>query len=121
MSSLCKVDSGHGVSVAKIIGGHDSAKSQLSEPLVYFGSLDNFKQQDLTPMVGREFEGLQVTDLLQWGDEMIRDLAITSTMLSTLSCIIRLTSSFSLTTRSRLSARPEGHTDSNERPHVTHN
>jgi hypothetical protein len=40
--------------------------------------LDNFKHQDSTPVIGREYEGLQVRDLLKWGDEMIRDLAITS-------------------------------------------
>ncbi|KAH6882348.1 hypothetical protein BKA58DRAFT_328981 [Alternaria rosae] len=62
---------------ANIIGGHASARSRLLEPLVYSGSLDSFKHQDLTPVIGREFEGLQVTDLLRWGDAMIKDLAIT--------------------------------------------
>jgi hypothetical protein len=62
---------------ANIIGGHASARSRLLEPLVYSGSLDGFKHQDLTPVIGREFEGLQVTDLLRWGNAMIKDLAIT--------------------------------------------
>lgn len=66
---------------ANIIGGHASARSRLLEPLVYSGSLDSFKHQDLTPVIGREFEGLQVTDLLRWGDAMIKDLAITGTNL----------------------------------------
>ncbi|XPS81293.1 hypothetical protein M3J09_013231 [Ascochyta lentis] len=61
----------------RIVGGHESARSKLSKPLVYSGSLDSFKHQDSTPVIGREFEGLQVRDLLKWGDEMIRDLAIT--------------------------------------------
>jgi hypothetical protein len=64
---------------ANIIGGHASARSRLLEPLVYSGSLDSFKHQDLTPVIGREFEGLQVNDLLRWGDAMIRDLATTGT------------------------------------------
>jgi hypothetical protein len=65
---------------ANIIGGHASARSRLLEPLIYSGSLDNFKHQDLTPAIGREFEGLQVTDLLRWGDAMIKDLAITGSV-----------------------------------------
>jgi hypothetical protein len=62
---------------ASIVGGHSSARSRLLEPLVYSGLLDSFTQQDLTPAIGREFEGLQVSDLLLWGDSMIKDLAIT--------------------------------------------
>ncbi|KZM19976.1 uncharacterized protein EKO05_0003390 [Ascochyta rabiei] len=60
-----------------VVGGHESARSKLSKPLVYSGSLDGFKHQDATPVIGREFEGLQVKDLLKRGDDMIRDLAIT--------------------------------------------
>ena len=71
------VEEGHGDEDANIIGGNASARSRLLNSLVYSGSLDSFKHQDLTPVIGREFEGLQVTDLLRWGDEMIRDLAIT--------------------------------------------
>lgn len=69
------------------IGGHESARSQLSKPLVYSGTLEKFKNQDVTPIIGREFEGLQVRDLLKWGDEMIRDLAITSTQPPLPGCI----------------------------------
>lgn len=61
-----------------IVGGHESARSRLSKPLQYSGLLDKYKHQDLTPVIGREFEGLQVTDLLNGSDETIRDLAITS-------------------------------------------
>lgn len=61
-----------------IVGGHASARSRLLEPLSYSGLLDEFQHQDLTPVIGREFEGLQVTDLLKGSDESIRDLAITS-------------------------------------------
>lgn len=70
---------------SSIVGGHENARPRLTKPLTYSGSLDSFKHQDLTPVIGREFEGLQVNDLLKWGDEMIRDLAITSTSFMILS------------------------------------
>jgi hypothetical protein len=66
-----------------IIGGHASARTRLQKPLTYSGSLDKFTHQDLTPVIGREFEGLQVTDLLNGADEAIRDLAITSASMDT--------------------------------------
>lgn len=72
------VDQGEDDQPSNIIGGHATARSKLLKPLVYSGTLDSFTQQDITPVLGREYEGLQVTDLLKWGDEMIRDLAITS-------------------------------------------
>ncbi|KAL6709354.1 hypothetical protein ACN47E_001761 [Coniothyrium glycines] len=62
---------------ARVVGGHDGARSQLKKPLAYAGTLDKFTQQDPTPVIGREYQGLQVTDLLVWGDDMIRDLAVT--------------------------------------------
>ena len=62
-------------------GGHVQARSRLLRPLEYAGTLDNFKSQDLTPVIGREYEGLQVRDLLRWSDETIRDLAATSEFL----------------------------------------
>lgn len=106
---------------ANIIGGHASARSRLLEPLIYSGSLDSFQHQDLTPVIGREFEGLQVTDLLRWGDAMIKDLAITGTV-----SISNLTKSVadktsSITTRRRISEEPRCHTNSDERPDVAHN
>ena len=95
-----------------IIGGHESARSQLAKPLVYSGSLDSFKNQDVTPIIGREFKGLQVRDLLKWGDEMIRDLAITS-MQPLLPVLLQLehpTNIPSLATRRRLPSRSGCHT-----------
>lgn len=62
----------------QFFGGNAQARTRLLKPLKYTGTLDSFKHQDLTPVVGREYEGLQVKDLLRWGDEMIRDLAVTS-------------------------------------------
>lgn len=62
----------------QFLGGNVQARTRALKPLTYSGTLDSFKNQDLTPVVGREYEGLQVRDLLRWGDDMIRDLAVTS-------------------------------------------
>jgi len=45
--------------------------------MINSGSLDKYKHQDLTPVIGREFEGLQVTELLSGDEQLIKDLAIT--------------------------------------------
>jgi alpha-ketoglutarate-dependent taurine dioxygenase len=39
--------------------------------------LDKYKHEDLTPVIGREFEGLQVTELLKADPQLINDLAVT--------------------------------------------
>jgi alpha-ketoglutarate-dependent taurine dioxygenase len=62
---------------ASIIGGHPDSRPRLNEPLTYTGSLDSFKQADITPVIGREYFGLQIRDLLKWDDRMIQDLAVT--------------------------------------------
>jgi hypothetical protein len=72
-----------------IVGGHATARSRLLEPLSCSGLLNKFQQQDLTPIIGREFEGLQVTDLLNGSDESIRDLAIISTSIQEVASIAR--------------------------------
>ena len=58
-----------------MVGGNPVAKTRCLEPLVYSGLLERFTYADLTPVIGREYEGLQVTELLSTGDSMIRDLA----------------------------------------------
>lgn len=63
--------------VSYIRGGNLKAWTRCVKPIVNTGSLDNYKHQDLTPIIGREFEGLQVTDLLQGHDQIVKDLAIT--------------------------------------------
>lgn len=70
-------EDGYAGNDTKIFGGDSSARSRLLEPLTYSGSLEGYKYQDLTPVIGREFEGLQITDLLQQSDAVIKDLAIT--------------------------------------------
>ena len=51
------------------------------EPLKLSGALDQFNSFDVTPVIGREFSGV---DLVKWlrapnSDELLRDLAVTST------------------------------------------
>ena len=64
---------------SNIVGGNLEAKTRCREPLVYSGSLERFTHADITPVIGREYEGLQVTELRSADDAMIRDLASIST------------------------------------------
>jgi len=61
-------------------GGDARAHSRCTTPLIYSGSLDSYTHQDITPAIGREFQGLQAVDLLAAhnSDQLIRDLAVTS-------------------------------------------
>ena len=71
-----------------VIGSNGEPQSATHrEPLKLSGALDGFKKFDVTPVIGREFQDV---DLAQWlrapnSDDLIRDLAITS--LSSLSLI----------------------------------
>lgn len=79
------------------------------EPLKLSGVLDQFKQFDVTPVIGREFADV---DLAEWlrapnSDELLRDLAITSMTLQSSSspsaqAVFSLTRLPSLSTRRRL-------------------
>ncbi|KAH7311494.1 hypothetical protein B0I35DRAFT_462872 [Stachybotrys elegans] len=60
-----------------VVGGHEQSRPRITEPLAYTGSLDDFTHHDLTPVIGREFTGLQIRDLLKWDDRLIKDLAYT--------------------------------------------
>ncbi|RBQ70888.1 hypothetical protein FVER14953_02347 [Fusarium verticillioides] len=62
---------------SSILGGDAQSRPRLSEPLTYTGSLDDIPQLDVTPVIGREYNGLQIRDLLQWDERHIRDLAVT--------------------------------------------
>ena len=61
--------------------GKQQAWTRCVEPLVDSGSLQSYAHQDLTPAIGRRFDGLQIVDLLRApdGDRLIRDLAVTGT------------------------------------------
>jgi hypothetical protein len=60
-----------------ILGGHPESRPRISQPLTYTGSLDDIQQLDVTPVIGREYTGLQIRDLLRWDERLIRDLAVT--------------------------------------------
>ena len=69
---------------AALRGGHEAARPRLTQPLRYSGSLDKYTHQDVTPVIGRDFVGLQVVDLLNSpeSDRLIQDLAVTSKMIN---------------------------------------
>lgn len=51
------------------------------QPLQLSGALDKFSFEDTTPAIGREFHDVNIVDDLlkaSNGDELVRDLAITS-------------------------------------------
>jgi alpha-ketoglutarate-dependent taurine dioxygenase len=69
----------HKAANSNIRGGHLESQSRCLKPLVYTGSLDCYKSADLTPVIGRKFEGLQVAALLENPERtrLIKDLAVT--------------------------------------------
>lgn len=62
-----------------LVGGHADSRPTLKEPLIYKGSLDKFikEQDDITPVIGRAFSGVQIRDLNEADDSTIQDLALT--------------------------------------------
>ena len=46
--------------------------------MINSGSLEGYKHQDLTPVIGREFEGLQVKEILAGDEQLMKDLVVTS-------------------------------------------
>lgn len=78
MPSAINGTNGSGSDASNIVGGHAKSQTRCHKPMVNSGSLDKFSQRDLTPIIGREFEGLQVKDLLKADGQLIKDLAITS-------------------------------------------
>jgi hypothetical protein len=58
-----------------------SIETQHKEPLKLSGALDHFESFDVTPIIGREFVGVNLARWLRApnSDELLRDLAITST------------------------------------------
>jgi hypothetical protein len=60
-----------------LIGGNDAARPRATR-LKYAGSLEKYTYADVTPVIGRQFEDLQVRELLKADDQVYRDLALTS-------------------------------------------
>ncbi|KAE8151752.1 putative taurine catabolism dioxygenase, partial [Aspergillus avenaceus] len=69
------------VNNSSIIGGNEKARPRISQPLQYTGTLDAYEHNDLTPVIGREYIGLQVGEILNLSEEesdrMITDIAVT--------------------------------------------
>jgi len=67
--------------------GDSNLKSSVrARPLTKSGALDDYKQFDSTPAIGREFPDAQLVDLITspQADILLRDLAITSSFPSPL-------------------------------------
>ncbi|KAL5341423.1 tfdA family taurine dioxygenase [Aspergillus crustosus] len=83
MPTVIQQDHGHDETQTQTTmrGGHPDARPRISRPLQYSGSLDGYHSQDLTPVIGREYEGLQVVEILNEPqpkrDRLIQDLAVT--------------------------------------------
>jgi len=59
-------------------------ESQHKEPLKLSGALDSYESFDVTPVIGKEFVGVNLAEWLSApnSDDLIRDLAITSMLYS---------------------------------------
>jgi hypothetical protein len=69
------------------VGQAPEAQAQYPrEPLQLKGVLDQYKSFDVTPVIGREFADVNLVEWLRApnSDDLIRDLAITSTYLNSL-------------------------------------
>ncbi|KAF7617968.1 putative TfdA family taurine dioxygenase [Aspergillus flavus] len=62
-----------------IRGGNEQSRPRISQPLEYTGTLDTYTHHDLTPVIGREYHGVQVAEILKSEecDRIIKDLAAT--------------------------------------------
>ncbi|KAL4891567.1 tfdA family taurine dioxygenase [Aspergillus ambiguus] len=62
-----------------IRGGSEEARPRISQPLDYSGTLDSYTHSDLTPVIGREYYGLQIPNILKSEncDQIIKDIAVT--------------------------------------------
>lgn len=58
--------------------GNESTQEDFLGPMLYSGSLDEYKSFDVTQVIGREFPELQLSEILN-DDTNLRDLAITGT------------------------------------------
>lgn len=54
-------------------------KDGYRRPLKLSGALDAFDYEDVTPVIGREFAGVNIVNDILGNEDALRDLAITST------------------------------------------
>lgn len=67
---------------SNIRGGNSAARTRCLKPMVNSGSLNKYTHQDVTPVIGTEFIGMQATELLKGDAQLIKDLAVTSAFVS---------------------------------------
>ncbi|KAM0706902.1 hypothetical protein Q7P35_006232 [Cladosporium inversicolor] len=70
----------HEVSFKNKEASKEATQQRYPEPLKLSGALNHFKHEDTTPIIGREFIGVNIVDDLLNGenaDERLRDIAIT--------------------------------------------
>lgn len=82
-------------------GDYSSEKETQRVPLKPSGALDQFKFEESTPVIGREYPTLNIVDDLinaSNADELLRDLAITSMAYSMIQLIIPSSQSHSCPT-----------------------
>jgi hypothetical protein len=81
MAPSAIIDSPRGVDVAAPVKEH--VQTTHREPLRLSGALDTYESFDVTPVIGREFPKARLVEWLESpnSDELLRDLAITSTSL----------------------------------------
>jgi hypothetical protein len=73
-------NSSHKEEIAAPAVQEPAIETQHKEPLKLSGALDHFESFDITPVIGREFVGVNLARWLRApnSDELLRDLAITS-------------------------------------------
>ena len=95
----------NGIASSTTRGGDARSRTRCLSPMVDSGSLNKYTHSDLTPVIGREFHSVQVTDLLDGDKQLIKDLAITGNSLSkfgSFGTVLRTHLIRSFGTRSRL-------------------
>ena len=55
-----------------------NGKTEHRQPLKLSGALDDFKYEEVTPTIGREYAGVNIVDDILGDEDRLRDLAITS-------------------------------------------
>lgn len=62
---------------AEELNGKETKGTSYPKPLKLSGALEKYKYEDTTPLIGREFIGVNIVDELLSDDAALRDLAIT--------------------------------------------
>lgn len=74
-----EINGTNGLHKSDLQSEYADARTQRQEPLKYSGSLEGYQHFDNTPVIGRQFTGLQIREILHATnrDQMIADVAAT--------------------------------------------